>query len=482
MSLRTDGTYSDGSIAADNLVIEHQFAEEFGIHFAIDNDLDGIPDEGATSYRLETHYFVNTEGGGTDNGTFAFYNSVPHNGGGTKRDIERPGFEGRLGNYMFTPTNRGDTLLICYDTETAAASGEIWDLDNNSKGDYEQILVEAMDADGVILDVILSPPGGPTNATNPYEGGPWIWSFSRDSAEISFIRMRSVGTGAKAMAPLAFDNFRHDTAFTGTQPALENAGVSDIESTVYLPSVSEWFTIAYEDLYPMRGDYDFNDMVISYRCTVSLNANGDVVQLGGEAYARARGAGYIHNDWNLDIPLDNPSVNGSITVPVHNPDDSTEGTSTSGFSGGNLSIPVINDTRKFFMTSDDPDGSGKANVHAHQDRIDGPHFSWTVTLDNPVPYSDFPAAPYRPVLHVRNTGFSIDLETRDTVSGLPFALIVPTSWQHPKENIDLALAYPKIIDYILSGGTEEVDWYLYPEADQVFDHIEGWEWRGGITD
>ena len=310
------GQLPDGSTAEDNVVITDQFKSSHGVSFAVDNNLDGLPDDNQTSYRLETHYLVNPENGGTDNDTCAFWNSVPYLGRTTLRDIERAGFEGRLGDYMLTPTNRGDALLITYETPTANASGEIWDLDNSRNGDYEQVLVEAIGMDGSVVRSILSPAGGPANITNPYEGGPWVWYFAQDEAVIDRIRIRSVGTGHKVSAPLAFDNFNHNEAFVGNQPALDNAGLTSIDTSVYVPAADEWFTVAYEDLFPRRGDYDFNDLVISYRCRIDLNANGDVVQLSGEAYLRARGAGYVH-DWDLRIPLANQSTALFALSPHH---------------------------------------------------------------------------------------------------------------------------------------------------------------------
>lgn len=477
-----NGALPDGTIAADNVVITDQFWTSHGISFGIDNDLDGLDDLDGPSYRLETHYHVNPENGGTDNGTMAFWNSVPYIGGGTKRDIERAGFEGRLGDYMLTPSNRGDALLISYQTMTANASGEIWDLDSNRNGDYEQVLVEAIGIDGAVIERILSPAGGPANITNPYEGGPWIWSFAREAADIDRIRIRSVGTGSKVTAPLAFDNFNHDEAFIGTQPALDNAGLSDVESSIFLPAVDEWFTVAYEDMYPVRGDYDFNDLVVSYRCRLDLNVNGDVVGFSGEAYLRARGAGYIH-DWDLRLPLSDDSINGSIAITTTEPHNGTTSQRIATYTAGDIRIPVVRDSRSYFVASDDPDGYGKTNIHSSQQHLNSPHITWTVTMDNPVAIEALPAAPYQPVLMVRNTNQEIDLTTRDATNGLPFAMVVPADWQHPLETIDTGLAYPDLLTYIASGGTQATDWYLNPVANRVYSQARTtWEWNVGGTD
>ena len=117
-------------------------------------------------------------------------------------------------------------------------------------------------------------------------------------------------------------------------------------------------TVAYEDLYPKRGDYDFNDLVISYRCRVDLNADGDVVQLSREAYLRARGAGYVH-DWDLRIPLTDTSINGSIVVQTAVPSGDAVAERIATYTQGDIRIPVIRDGRGTSSPPTTPWGSAK---------------------------------------------------------------------------------------------------------------------------
>ena len=55
---------------------------------------------------------------------------------------------------------------------------------------------------------------------------------------------------------------------------------------------------------------------------------------------------------------------------------------------------------------------------------------------------------------------------------MPFALLVPSDWRHPLETIDTGVAYPGLVTYITSGGTESLDWYLHPQVDHVYQG--GW--------
>jgi len=70
----------------------------------------------------------------------------------------------------------------------------------------------------------------------------------------------------------------------------------------YFPSSTAFYLVGYEDLYPGKGDYDFNDLTVAYRLQHGLNADGDVVVVQGLAYLLTRGSAYSH-DWHLSIDL-----------------------------------------------------------------------------------------------------------------------------------------------------------------------------------
>ena len=104
-------------------------------------------------------------------------------------------------------------------------------------------------------------------------------------------------------------------------------------------------------------------------------------------------------------------------------------------------------------------------------------------MDNPVSLNDLPATPFQPVLMVRNTQQEISLQTRDAQTNLPFALLVPTNWQHPQETIDTGVAYPDLLQYISSAGNTHQDWYLRPSTGRVIQHLDHqWQWNQGMSD
>jgi LruC domain-containing protein len=61
-----------------------------------------------------------------------------------------------------------------------------------------------------------------------------------------------------------------------------------------------WGSLAFEDLWPETGDYDFNDLVVDYRMTVITDAKNELVEIRGSFVTRAIGASF-HNGFGLSL-------------------------------------------------------------------------------------------------------------------------------------------------------------------------------------
>ncbi len=62
-------------------------------------------------------------------------------------------------------------------------------------------------------------------------------------------------------------------------------------TSVY-PSANGFGTLAFEDLWPNKGDYDFNDVVVDYQINTVTNASNNVVELIAQFKLKASGAGF----------------------------------------------------------------------------------------------------------------------------------------------------------------------------------------------
>jgi LruC domain-containing protein len=70
----------------------------------------------------------------------------------------------------------------------------------------------------------------------------------------------------------------------------------------YFPSEVNWGTVAFEDNWPSKGDYDLNDLVVSYRYMYTSNANNQVVDITGDFAVSAAGASY-KNGFGVQFPF-----------------------------------------------------------------------------------------------------------------------------------------------------------------------------------
>ena len=79
----------------------------------------------------------------------------------------------------------------------------------------------------------------------------------------------------------------------------------------YYPSKTSVGTLAFEDLWPGKGDYDFNDMVIDYNFNQVTNGQNKVVEIKGKLILKAMGASY-KNGFGIQLPI-SPSLIASVT-------------------------------------------------------------------------------------------------------------------------------------------------------------------------
>ena len=81
----------------------------------------------------------------------------------------------------------------------------------------------------------------------------------------------------------------------------------------YTPNASSYGTYAFEDFWPKKGDYDFNDFVIGYNYEVARNASNDIwVEMN--LRLKALGAGFQSG---FGISLDGVPSSAISSVTLH---------------------------------------------------------------------------------------------------------------------------------------------------------------------
>jgi len=258
---------------------------------------------------------------------------------------------------------------------------------------------------------------------------------------------------------------------TSTPSTSQIVAASTPLSWIQRPGAATYNIVAYEDLYPSKGDYDFNDAVVAYKYELGINANGMIERVDGVAYLIARGSNYTHN-WTLDIPLPSVAASASPTCATQNPDTTTSVCAIT-VGGGKISWKAFAGTR-LLLPPESTAGAPQRNTIPGQANIQGPKSTFSFIFDTPIALADWGLDD--PWLHVIDTNQDIHYSLKGS-NGFPFALNMPSDWQFPQEGVDMGLAYPSFANFVNTSGAQSADWYLHPNASKTIAWTPtNWAW------
>jgi LruC domain-containing protein len=268
----------------------------------------------------------------------------------------------------------------------------------------------------------------------------------------------------------------------------------------YFPSSSTLATLLFEDKWPGRGDYDFNDLVLYYRIQTVTDALNRVVEQKYTFTIRAIGAWY-RNGFGFQLMGVSPSsvraVSGTSMSGIPYPVPDTEYVTEYHFASNGLesaqTLPTV------IVFDDAFRVIGTENVLMNTDPTLAPvatrTLNVTVTfMQNGVPgsggavsLSQLPLSQFNPFLvsngdrrrEVHQAHFppsslavttvfgmiddtSVPDEGRYYVTALnhPWVLNIPYQIPYPVEKRQLDAGYLKFLDWVVSGGVLYPDWYM----------------------
>ncbi len=136
-------------------------------------------------------------------------------------------------------------------------------------------------------------------------------SFTERTFNISGVKtMKVILEGSGAIAKVCYQSM--DSDGDGIADDLEDyPNDPDRAFNSYFPCCGMG-SLAFEDLWPASGDYDFNDLIVDYRFQTVTNSNNYAVEVFATFEVRAFGAGY-HNGFGFQLP-DNSVAANDITV------------------------------------------------------------------------------------------------------------------------------------------------------------------------
>lgn len=249
-------------------------------------------------------------------------------------------------------------------------------------------------------------------------------------------------------------------------------------------------TLAYEDLWPGKGDYDFNDLVIDYDFDIEKN-NQEVVQhITASFEIKAFGASY-HNGFGFTLPNVNPNQITSVTgYDIQN--TTVFDLASNGVENGQskATFIVYDDTYRIMPSV----GGIGVNTQLDYDYVE----PVTVTLeidfaDNAITYSELDIGSFNPFIVVNTAsdgqpgdrGVEIHLANREpsdlfdnemfgqynddsdpatnryfvTENNLPWGINIAEEFDWVVEKQDITGVYTHFAEWAESGGINYPDWY-----------------------
>ncbi len=236
----------------------------------------------------------------------------------------------------------------------------------------------------------------------------------------------------------------------------------------FYPSKTGWGTLAFEDNWPKKGDYDMNDLGVNYRYSYSVNANNQVVEMKGD-YKINKSLAYFNNGFGVELPINQNVIqdvrgyDNRAGYIKYNPNGTEAGQDNA------VIIPFDNQKQNYNVQTD----------YAEPIRV-------IIEFKTPQPINVLNAAPYNPFLisdgrrsyEIHLPGqkptnkadknlFGSDQDRTNPSQGKyyigennwPWALSFVEPFNYPAEGQPVNEAYPKFGAWAASGGTQFKDWY-----------------------
>lgn len=250
----------------------------------------------------------------------------------------------------------------------------------------------------------------------------------------------------------------------------------------FYPGEGVFGTLAFEDLWPSKGDYDFNDVVVDYNINQITNAQNKVVKVKPVIVPRASGASFRNGfGFQLDVP---PSAIAYVTGFEHHMGIiSLNANGTEASQSKAVIIPFDN---FFKITPYGGNGSTGVNTSPNVAFVIPDTLKLEFKLSTPILPENLGMPPYNPFIFVNqdrtrevhlpdfppsdlmNTAyFGTKDDTSDPLTGryyraasnLPWAINLIEKFDYPIEKAPVNQAYLHFIEWIESNGLLYNDWH-----------------------
>lgn len=265
----------------------------------------------------------------------------------------------------------------------------------------------------------------------------------------------------------------------------------------YFPTETTWGTFAFEDLWPWKGDYDMNDLLLGFKVTYFSNASNNVTKIKLDYNSYASGS---TKSISAAFQLDKINASNVLSVTGNNLTGTAPFSISANGTESGVSLAVI----PLFNTVENVPTSGFLTFlnTLSGEYIPTSNKSLTIRFVNPVTSSDVTMsnfnlfivvntkgeslrgkevhlATFLPTSKVDNSYFSSNqLHPTDKYKfydGMMSAIMIPVRFDHPAEYNSIESTYLHFREWALSADTEFRDWYVntgagYRDDSKIYTH------------
>ncbi|NOU60753.1 LruC domain-containing protein [Marinifilum caeruleilacunae] len=237
------------------------------------------------------------------------------------------------------------------------------------------------------------------------------------------------------------------------------------------PTKYGWGSLAFEDMWPSKGDYDFNDLVVNYRYTMMLNIDNKAVKMEAKFWVRHVKGASFNNGFGIQfdnlLPSQIESVSGYDIRSDYIQIDQATGLEA------NQGKPVV---IVFDQSQNYRDETSEADPEYNEITI-------SIRFTNPIAPEEIGSSPFNPFLivngdrkheiHLPNQAVTslgnnkLEESTNNldpdgdyrSENGLPWAIAIVHEFKFMKEKVDILEGYNHFSTWAESGGELYPDWY-----------------------
>ena len=237
-------------------------------------------------------------------------------------------------------------------------------------------------------------------------------------------------------------------------------------------------TLAFEDLWPYKGDYDMNDLVVEYNIDQVYNQDNKILSASGY-YKLVYDGAQLLNGFGFQLGTDDSKVQSfSLNSSYIDPYSFIQRNDKGLEDGQNLATAIL------FTNAKDVNNSSR------NDRV----FNFSMVFTTPISTSQSMTPPYNSFIFtnsdINNLSRTKELHLPNYLptakadrslfgqghdksnenlgyyyvsdDKFPFAIHIPTTFVVPSESTRIDLFYPRFNGWVSSFGSNNTDWYNFP--------------------